>query len=237
MPRTVRIAPQDYIYHVLSRGNNKQDVFKTESDFVKYMDILNICKEKHAFRLYHYVLMTNHVHLVMEPSAGGSNLSEIMKVINLSYALYYQKKYAHIGHFWQDRFKSILISCDEYLLVCGSYVELNPVRSGLVDDPAHYPWSSYGFNAFGKENPLLDQHPIVSGWSSDREKRYSQYREFVMGMLREKDALRGEMNGRHIYGSGDFCSVLSNQYLVSPETKRRGRPRKEQDLNIEPSLF
>jgi len=87
--------------------------------------------------------MRNHIHFVLEPTAKGGKLSEIMKGINLSYAQYYKNKHRHIGHFWQDRYKSILISKDNYLLACGSYIELNPVRARIVEDPKDYRWSSY----------------------------------------------------------------------------------------------
>jgi putative transposase len=110
MPRTARVAPREHVYHVLTRGNNRQDVFKDEEDFKKYLELLLRYKERYQFKLYHYVLMTNHVHLVIEPSEYGGSLSEIMKGINLAYAQHYKRKYNHTGHFWQDRYKSIIIS-------------------------------------------------------------------------------------------------------------------------------
>src|SRR3990167_5198396 len=116
MPRSARIAPGDYVYHILTRGNNRQDIFQEDRDFEKYMELLLRYKEKYKFKLYHYVLMTNHVHLVLEPTERGGGLAEIMKGINLSYAQHYKRKYKHIGHFWQDRYKSIIISKDDYLL-------------------------------------------------------------------------------------------------------------------------
>jgi putative transposase len=91
MPKTARIAPNEYVYHLLTRGNNRQDVFKDKKDFDKYREILQRYKEKYKFELYHYVLMTNHVHLVLETTENGGKLSEIMKGINLSHAQYYKK--------------------------------------------------------------------------------------------------------------------------------------------------
>lgn len=108
MPRIARIAPKEYVYHVLTRGNNRQDVFKEKKDYEKYLAILQRYKEKYKFKLYHYVLMTNHIHLVIEPTGEGGGLAEIMKGINLSYAQSYKGKYKHIGHFWQDRYKTSL---------------------------------------------------------------------------------------------------------------------------------
>jgi len=153
MPRTARIAPKEFVYHVLTRGNNRQAVFKDEDDFLTYLDLLLHYKRKYDFKLYHYVLMTNHVHLILEPSEGGGDLFEIMKGINLSYAWYFKRKNNHSGHFWQDRYKSIIISRDEYLLACGSYVELNPIRAGIVKDPKDYKWSSYQSAGLWGERP------------------------------------------------------------------------------------
>lgn len=89
MPRTARIAPKEYVYHILTRGNNRQEVFKDERDYKKYIDILQRYKDRYKFNLYHYVLMRNHVHLILESIERGGTLAEIMKGINLSYAQYY----------------------------------------------------------------------------------------------------------------------------------------------------
>lgn len=137
-----RIAPRNHVFHILTRGNNGQDIFRDEIDYQKYFEIEDRYKERYQFKLYHYVLMRNHVHLVLEPQEGRGDLAEIMKGMNLSYAHYYKRRYNHIGHFWQDRFKSILISKDRYLLACGSYAELNPVRAGIVKRPRDYRWST-----------------------------------------------------------------------------------------------
>ena len=150
MPRTARIAPNEYVYHILTRGNNRKDVFK-DKDYKKYIEILQRYKEKYRFRLYHYVLMRNHVHLVLETIKKGGRLSEIMKGINLSYVQHYKNRYRHIGHFWQDRYKSIMISKDDYLLACGSYVELNPVRAKIVEDTKDYDGAVTMYMPTGRE--------------------------------------------------------------------------------------
>ena len=182
----------DHVFHILTRGNNRQDIFRDKIDYQKYFEILDRYKERYQFKLYHYVLMTNHVHLVLETQEEGGNLAEIMKGINLSYAQYYKRRYDHVGHFWQDRYKSILISKDQYLLACGSYVELNPVRAGLVRDPKDYRWSSYLAYAYGKKDSLVDEHPIYQELSRDGLERRKRYRGFVKGMLGKKDAMRGK---------------------------------------------
>ena len=226
MPRIARIAPRDHIFHVLSRGNNRQNVFRDEPDYKKYREILNKYKEKYHFRLYHYVLMKNHVHLVLETQEEGGALAEIMKGINLSYAQHYKRKYDHIGHFWQDRFKSILISSDQYLLACGSYVELNPVRAGIVKDPGDYGWSSYRVYAYGRRDLLVDQHLIYRELSRDESNRRKRYREFVRGMWRSKDAMKGEMERRAIYGNEVFATELKKGYEMEELIRPKGRPKK-----------
>ena len=226
MPRTARIAPKEFVYHVLTRGNNRQVIFKGEDDYLKYIEIIEKYKEKYLFQLYHYVLMTNHVHLVIEPSQAGGELYQIMKGINLSYAQHFKNKYKYTGHFWQDRFKSIIVSNDEYLLACGSYVELNPVRARMVKEPKEYRWSSYMANAYGKKDDLVDGHVIYGTLFSDENIR-KEYRKFVRDMLQKKEAMRGEMDRRTIYGGGEFLDRVQKKFKMDAVIKKRGRPRKE----------
>lgn len=229
MPRTARIAPKEYVYHILTRGNNRQEVFKDERDYKKYIEILQRYKDRYKFNLYHYVLMRNHVHLILESIERGGTLAEIMKGINLSYAQYYKKRYKHIGHFWQDRYKSIIVSEDDYLLACGSYVELNPVRAGIVEDPKDYKWSSYNVYAYGKKDFIADEHSIYKGLSRNEAERRKKYREFIKSMIKEKDAMRGEMSRRVIYGSEDFIDKVTKEYNVEAVIKLKGRPKKDKN--------
>ena len=225
MPRTARIAPKEHVYHVLTRGNNRQNVFEDDEDFRKYLDLIFLYKEKYHFKLYHYVIMSNHVHLVIEPSEDGGGLSEIMKGINLTYARHYKRKYGHTGHFWQDRYKSMIISRDGYLLACGSYVELNPVRAKMVEDPKDYRWSSYQAYGYGKKDVGVDEHPVYLQLSGEEGTRWKKYREFVRGMLREKEAMKGEMDKRLVYGSDDFVKDMATSHHISEKIKQIGRQR------------
>ena len=150
-----------------------------------------------------------------------------MKGINLSYVQYYKNKYSHIGHFWQDRYKSILISKDDYLLACGSYVELNPVRAKIVDNPKDYKWSSYNAYAHGRKDSIIDEHPIYMELSENDGERRRRYREFIKGMIKEKAAMKGEMNRRVAYGNEVFQKKLVREYKVDAVIRPKGRPRKE----------
>lgn len=227
MPRAARIALGEQVYHILTRGNNSQDVFKDDVDFTRYLEILRKYKGKYGFKLYHYALMRNHIHLVLETTDKGGRLSQIMKGINLSYAQHFKRRYRHIGHFWQDRYKSILISKDNYLLACGSYVELNPVRARVVEDPKDYRWSSYNVYAFDKKDTIVDEHPIYTNLSGDGTERRKKYREFVHGMMKEKNSMKGEMNRRMIYGGEDFITKMLAGFRIGAVIRQRGRPRKD----------
>lgn len=227
MPRTARIAPKEYVYHILTRGNNRHDVFKDEKDYMRYSEILQRYKERFKFKLYHYVLMKNHIHLVLETTEKGGSLAELMKGINISYAQYYKGRYKHIGHFWQDRYKSIIISKDDYLLACGSYVELNPVRAKTVEDPKDYRWSSHNTYAYGKKNLLVDEHPIYMRLSEDEAGRRKRYREFIRGLIKEKAAMKGEMDRKVIYGSKEFSEKMKKGYNIEGTIKPKGRPKKD----------
>jgi len=229
MPRIARIAPDEHVYHILTRGNNRQDVFKDEKDYKKYIEILQRYKEKYKFKLYHYVLMRNHVHLILEMTQKSGKLSDIMKGINLSYAQYYKNRYRHIGHFWQDRYKSIIISRDDYLLACASYVELNPVRAKAVEAPEDYKWSSYKAYAYGKKDSIVDEQIIYKELSKSETERRKKYREFIKGILRDKDAMRGEMDRRVVYGSEDFINGITKEYKIRAVIKPKGRPRKDEE--------
>ena len=225
MPRTARVAPSKYVYHVLTRGNNRQDIFEEDGDFRKYLELLSRYKEKFKFKLYHYVLMTNHVHLVIEPQEDGGRLSEIMKGINLAYARHYKRNYKHTGHFWQDRYKSIIISKDNYLIACGSYVELNPVRAKMVEDPKDYKWSSYKVYAYGKKDTVVDEHPVYLKLSEDEGERKRKYREFVRGMQKKKEAMKGEMDRLIVYGSERFILEMMTAHNISEKIKQIGRQK------------
>jgi putative transposase len=227
MPRVARTAPKECVYHVLTRGNDRKDVFKKDTDYERYIDLLLKYKQKYNYRLYHYVLMTNHVHLVIETMPKGGQLSQIMKGINLSYAQHFKKQYKHYGHFWQDRYKSIIVSTDDYLLACGSYVELNPVRAGIVEDPKDYRWSSYRVYAYGEGDSIVDEHLIYENLSEDRGETRKKYREFVKGMMRNKGCQKNEMERRLVYGSEEFTERMKKRHNVNSVIPNCGRPRKE----------
>ncbi len=151
MPREARVTMEKACYHIITRGNQKQTVFREVSDNQKYLLLLTHYKRRWKFKLYCFCLMPNHVHLIVEV-ANPADLNKIMHGLNLSYAQYFNLKYGKVGHLWQDRFKSKVITKDAYLLECIKYIEANPVRASLVSNIDDYPWSSWNF----KEGKILD---------------------------------------------------------------------------------
>ncbi len=160
MPRGARTTAPELPHHVIMRGNDRRIVFHETRDKKKYLDIIKDVKYLFDLKIYHYVLMDNHVHLLLEPRVAA-HLSQAMQRISLRYSLFYKRKYGLVGHLWQDRFKSFIIDNDAYLLTCGIYIELNPVRAGIVDRPEDYRWSSYRNYAFDDKNSLLDDNPLI----------------------------------------------------------------------------
>ena len=178
MPRGPRRLIDGGTYHVLTRGNNGQTLFHHEADHHRYLQLLLAYLRAHHLKLYHFVLMPDHVHLVLE-TPRGPTLSKTMSGLNLSYSHYYRKRYRFSGHLWQGRFNSLLLDRERSLLECGRRVELNPVRAGLVQDPRTYPWSSYRVYAEGVANAMITPNPLYELLGTTARQRQDTYRQFI----------------------------------------------------------
>ncbi|MBN1459703.1 MAG: transposase, partial [Armatimonadetes bacterium] len=178
MPQHLRICMPGMIYHVTVRGNNRQKVFLDDDDYERFRSLLQRYSAKFEFKLYAYTLMPNHVHLLMETSAGGS-ISKIMHGINLSYAKYFNSRYDRSGHVWQGRFHCSIVDSEGYFLECMRYMDLNPVRARLVDHPRRYEWSSHAHYAQGRRAPFLTHHEIYDNLGETEKERRRVYREHV----------------------------------------------------------
>ena len=230
MPRSLRITVPNLFFHILDRGNNRQIVFREDEDFVYFIKLLKRYKKELKFKLYHLCLMPNHIHLLIEPTIAGS-LPKIMMRLTLAYSVYFNKKYAGVGHVWQGRYKSSLIDKENYFIWCGLYVELNPVRAGLVAWPGDWRWSSYNFYTLGKVDPLIeglidiDPYYLQLGNSPrERQKRYCQNMEGVMKEKFLKDIL--EKLNQGVFGSLNFVKEMKEKFKIR-SLRRRGRPRKK----------
>jgi putative transposase len=152
-----------------------------------------------------------------------------MKQVNLSYFKYYQRLYGYYGHFWQDRYKSNLIDTDSYLLQCGKYIELNPVRAKIVRWPEEYRFSSYQFYANGVKNNLIQPNPVYLNLAHDLDKRKKLYEEFVID---ENVINSNKINKSHFIGNSEFISKSIKIFGVENSARKRGRPRKNRTVPI-----
>jgi putative transposase len=230
MARPLRITVANLPFHVIDRGNNKQTVFHKEEDFVYFLELLKRYKKELKFKLYHFCLMSNHIHLVIEPTVEGS-LPKIMMRLTLAYSSYFNKKYKGVGHVWQGRYKSSLIDEDNYFIWCGLYVELNPVRAKLVEKPEDWQWSSYALYVPGKAHSLvraiIDVDPYYLELGKEAQERQEKYREKMSEIVKDKalNEIRRQLD-EGIFGRGEFIQKMKKEFKIG-SLRPRGRPRKK----------
>lgn len=179
MPRQPRLLLSKSYYHVMTRGNNKNVVFRDESDYRYYLKRFKQFKQELQFNLFHYCLMPTHVHQLVQTRKAG-DFSLFMKKINLAYFHYYRKKYGWVGHFWQDRFKSQPVGKDDYFIQCGKYIEMNPVRKKLVASPDNYQFSSFNYYHSGSVDDLVMENPFYIELGSSVDERQKNYQKLVI---------------------------------------------------------
>lgn len=192
MPRRLRLVLPGVPLHVVQRGVNRQACFLDAQDKQRYLDYLRNCLELAPCHLHAYVLMNNHVHLLLSTQSTTS-LSSLMKMLNQRYVQYFNWRYGRTGSLWEGRYKSCLVQGERYLLICQRYIELNPVRAGIVALPGQYCWSSYRSNAQGVHDDLLSPHSLYMQLGCDVLERQKTYQslfqdelgECCIGQLRE----------------------------------------------------
>lgn len=230
MPRRARITLPGVPLHLIQRGNNRQACFFADDDYRFYLDWLAEYAAKTGCRIHAYVLMTNHVHLLLS-SGMADGAGTLMKALGQRYVQYVNRTYRRSGTLWEGRFRSCLTQEEGYLVACQRYIELNPVRAGMVAHPADYPWSSYGANAEGKENRLLTPHPLYLALGADEFERKAAYRDLFRHELEPGliDAIRSATNGNFALGDGRFGSQIALALGRRVVPGKSGRPRKIAD--------
>jgi putative transposase len=161
MPRRPRLRAAGIPFHVIQRGNNRSACFFGNQDRRLYLDHLCALTRKYQVAVHAYVLMTNHVHLLMTPKEPDG-VGLVMKFLGQLYVQYINRTYRRSGSLWEGRFRSCLVDNEGYLLACHRYIECNPVRAGMVQHPADYPWSSFRANASGEPSSLVTAHPCIA---------------------------------------------------------------------------
>lgn len=223
MPRQARFTIENGTYHIMMRGNNKAKIFQTEDDFFRFKEIVKVNKEKYGLQIYHYVFMDNHVHFIIQ-AKDGKCLGNSIKRINMMYAQYYRRTYGGIGHFFQDRFKSYIIENGKYLLECGRYIELNPVRAGKVKEIDKYYWSSYNVYGKGMSDKIVDINPEYENMGNNQKSRQMIYKEYIMDGLKERRK-EERFFKEGVYGSSGFRKELEKKGLKI-KWSHAGQPKK-----------
>lgn len=226
MPRRARLAIAGIPWHIIQRGNNRSACFFAEEDYLYYLDQLRQHSAAFGCSVHAYCLMTNHVHLLLTPyAAEGPSL--MMKNLGQHYVQYINRSYRRTGTLWEGRFKSCLAQDEGYALTCYRYIELNPVRAGMVVHAMDYPWSSYAANAGHRRSDLITAHSNYLSLGPSKNTRKEAYRQFVgQGIDQEAlDEIRNATNGNFVLGDNRFKAEIEQalQRRVSPG--QTGRPR------------
>jgi putative transposase len=209
MPRRPRLSPVGIPLHIVQRGNNRQVCFTCDSDLKAYAQWLVEAAQKYKVSIHAWVFMTNHVHLLVTPLEEMA-ASRMMQFIGRHYVRYFNYTYRRTGTLWEGRFHSCLIQEETFLLNCQRYIELNPVRAGMVKDPGDYSWSSYRINGFGIESKLLTPHRLYEQLGRSKLERLKNYRDLfqdhVDGELLQD--IRFALNKGLILGTERFKSEV-----------------------------
>ncbi len=227
MPRKTRNYLVGMPYHVVQRGNNREPCFIEPENYRFYLQLWEDVSQRYGVDVHAYCLMTNHIHFLVTPRQAAA-LSNTMKVVGSRYAQSINLTYGRTGTLWEGRHRSSLIQQENYLLACYRYIELNPVRAGMVKHPGDYRWSSYGTNAWGKPS-WIQPHDEYLTLGTEPEARQSTYRELCRISLNNEDVhkIREGTQYCHPVGNDRFCRMIEKRYGIKLGQKRRGMPLKE----------
>ncbi|MES2972978.1 MAG: transposase [Pseudomonadota bacterium] len=225
MARLPRLTVPGYPHHVIQRGNNRQAIFVTRANYEDLLGLLAENAQKTGVLIHSYVLMSNHFHLLVTPQSGES-LPQMMQAVGRRYVRHFNDSQGRSGTLWEGRYKSTLIQTDRYLLACMAYIDLNPVRAGLVAEPADYPWSSYCHYAGLRSDKLITPHPMFWELGNTPFAREVAYAELVRAGItaeQQNDLTRSALKGWAL-GEPDFVAELQKRTERRIAKVSAGRP-------------
>jgi putative transposase len=230
MSRKPRFVLPGVPQHLVQRGHNREPCFFAPADYQRYLHDFHKAALKNRVQIHAYVLMTNHVHLLVTPETRDA-ISRTIQYVGRHYVTYVNSQYGRSGTLWEGRHKGSIISSEAYLLACSRYIELNPVRAGMVTAPEDYRWSSYRANAGGESCPLLRYHAIYMALGDSPESRQRAYRELCRaapgpGQL---DAIRSAVQTGTPLGNDRFREQIEAALKRKVGQARRGRPMRRRD--------
>ncbi|MCH4565516.1 transposase [Halomonas sp. EGI 63088] len=218
MARPARLLLPDTPLHLIQRGNNRGACFVHRKDALHYLELLDELRQVYQIALHAYVLMTNHVHLLATPREEPQGVSQMMKELGQRYAQYFNRRHQRTGGLFEGRYRSCLVAEEPYLFACYRYIELNPVRAGMVARPADYEWSSHHANALGRDDPLVQPHAIYTGLGATPDKRRHRYRELFRSELPTHllDEIRQQTRRGRALGSEAFQQSVARRLGSAP---------------------
>ena len=210
------------IYHIYSRSNGQISIFKKEDDFCYFMDLLEKYSARFGLKIYHWVIMSNHYHLLLELDAP-ERISKIIAGLSKAYSCYHHSTYFVSGFLWQGRFKLQPVQKEGYLIACGRYIERNPIRARMVNEANEYPYTSARFYCSGEADGITTENPLFQEFGIDLTSRSNAYVEFLRNFNNEEEQLFGNLE--RPAGNKEFIRRLvkeNGRFLP----RRRGRPVK-----------
>lgn len=225
MARLARLTLPGYPHHVIQRGNNRQPIFASAADHQMMLDLLDENARKFGVAIHAYVLMDNHFHLLATPQAADS-LPQMMQAVGRRYVRYFNDSQKRSGTLWEGRYKSTLIQTERYLLACMVYIDLNPVRVGMVAQARDYPWSSHGHFVGLRIDKLISTHPLVWALGNTPFAREAAYAQLVQAGISagQQQALTDSALRGWALGEPDFVKNLQKITTRRVSKSTAGRP-------------
>lgn len=226
MARLPRLTVPGYPHHIIQRGNNRQVIFASTEDREMLLGLLGENVARFGVALHSYVLMDTHIHLLATPDAADT-IPKMMQAIGRSYVRYFNARQHRTGTLFEGRYKSTLVQADRYLLACMAYIDLNPVRAGMVAAPGDYPWSSYRHYVGQASDKLITPHPLLWSLGNTPFAREAAYAELVQaGIAKDQErALTESALHGWVLGEQGFVDGLQAQTMRRLSKAHPGRPR------------
>jgi putative transposase len=225
MARLPRLTVPGYAHHIIQRGNNRQAIFASTADYELLLDLLHENAHKQQVAIHSYVLMSNHFHLLATPETA-EGIPQMMQAVGRRYVRNYNLRHQRSGTLWEGRYRSTLIQTERYLLACMAYIDLNPVRAGLVADPADYPWSSHQHYIGRRPDKLVTPHALYWEMGNTPFARDQSYAETVRAGigLEEQQALTDSALRGWALGEPDYVAELQRRTERRVAKGLAGRP-------------
>jgi putative transposase len=225
MARLPRLTLAGYPHHIILRGNNRQAIFMDNADFQRMLALLQKHAQEQDVQVHAFVLMSNHLHLLLSPQLNDS-LPKMMQAVGRAYVLYFNKRHSRSGTLWEGRYRSALIQTERYLLACMAYIDLNPVRAGMVAQAADYVWSSHGHYIGTRPEAWLSPHALYWSMGNTPFAREAAYAGLVQSGVNQKQqqALTSSALSGWALGEEGFVQGLQKQTLRRVHPAKAGRP-------------